>query len=93
MAPAGGAAPRASPASLYTIPALALIAALWPVFGLSLKTVAIALTMYALLIVLRNLIEGLDGVDEDVRDAARGMGYGAGPDAVLASSCRWPCPP
>jgi osmoprotectant transport system permease protein len=63
--------------ALYTIPALALIAALWPVFGLSLKTVAIALTMYALLIVLRNLIEGLDGVDDDVRDAARGMGYGS----------------
>lgn len=63
--------------ALYTIPALALIAALWPVFGLSLKTVAVALTMYALLIVLRNLIEGLDGVDSDVRDAARGMGYGS----------------
>lgn len=63
--------------ALYTIPALALIAALWPVFGLSLKTVAIALTLYALLIVLRNLIEGLDGVDEAVRDAARGMGYGS----------------
>ncbi len=62
--------------ALYTIPALALIAALWPVFGLSLKTVGIALTMYALLIVLRNMIEGLDGVDDDVRDAARGMGYG-----------------
>ncbi len=63
--------------ALYTIPALALIAALWPVFGLSLKTVGIALTLYALLIVLRNLIEGLDGVDEDVKDAARGMGYGS----------------
>jgi osmoprotectant transport system permease protein len=63
--------------ALYTIPALALIAALWPVFGLSLKTVAVALTMYALLIVLRNLIEGLDGVDPAVRDAARGMGYGS----------------
>lgn len=62
--------------ALYTIPALALIAALWPTFGLSLKTVAIALTLYALLIVLRNLIEGLDGVDDAVRDAARGMGYG-----------------
>lgn len=62
--------------ALYTIPALALIAALWPVFGLSLKTVGVALTVYALLIVLRNLIEGLDGVDPAVRDAARGMGYG-----------------
>ena len=64
--------------ALYTIPSLALFAALWPTFGLSRKTVAIALTLYALLIVLRNLIVGLDGVPEDVRDAARGMGFGSG---------------
>ena len=64
--------------TLYTIPSLALFGALWPTFGLSRKTVGIALTIYALLVVLRNLIVGLDGVPEDVRDAARGMGFRAG---------------
>lgn len=64
--------------ALYTIPSLALFGALWPTFGLSRKTVAIGLTLYALLIVLRNLIVGLDGVPDDVRDAARGMGFRRG---------------
>jgi osmoprotectant transport system permease protein len=64
--------------ALYTIPSLALFGALWPTFGLSRKTVAIGLTVYALLIVLRNLIVGLDGVPEDVKDAARGMGFRGG---------------
>jgi osmoprotectant transport system permease protein len=64
--------------ALYTIPSLALFGALWPTFGLSRKTVGIALTLYAILIVLRNLIVGLDGVPDDVRDAAKGMGFRGG---------------
>lgn len=63
---------------LYTIPALALISLLWPVFGLSPLTVTIALAAYALLVVLRNTLVGLDGVPVDVVDAARGMGFGPG---------------
>jgi osmoprotectant transport system permease protein len=59
---------------LYTIPSLALISLLWPIFGLSPLTVVIALTIYALLVVLRNTVVGLDGVDAEVLDAARGMG-------------------
>ncbi len=59
---------------LYTIPSLALISLLWPVFGLSPLTVVIALTIYALLVVLRNTVVGLDDVDAEVLDAARGMG-------------------
>jgi osmoprotectant transport system permease protein len=62
---------------LYTIPALALISILWPVFGLTPVTVTIALAVYALLVVLRNTLVGLEGVPPDVVDAARGMGYGA----------------
>lgn len=59
---------------LYTIPSLALISLLWPVFGLSPLTVIIALTIYALLVVLRNTVVGLDDVDATVLDAAKGMG-------------------
>jgi osmoprotectant transport system permease protein len=59
---------------LYTIPSLALISLLWPVFGLSPLTVIVALAVYALLVVLRNTVVGLDAVDPDVVDAARGMG-------------------
>lgn len=61
---------------LYTIPALALISLLWPVFGLSPMTVILALALYALLVVLRNTVVGLDEVDPAVVDAARGMGMG-----------------
>ena len=38
-----------SAGAIYTIPSLALFGFLWPVFGLSRKTVVIALTVYALL--------------------------------------------
>jgi osmoprotectant transport system permease protein len=61
---------------LYTIPSLALISLLWPVFGLSPYTVIVALAIYALLVVLRNTVVGLDEVDPEVLDAARGMGMG-----------------
>jgi osmoprotectant transport system permease protein len=66
---------------LYTIPSLALISLLWPVFGLSPLTVILALALYALLVVLRNTIVGLDEVDPSIVDAARGMGMG--PRGVL----------
>jgi len=59
---------------LYTIPSLALISLLLPVTGLSLTTVAIPLASYNVLILFRNTLAGLDGVPEDVREAARGMG-------------------
>lgn len=59
---------------LYTIPSLALISLLWPVFGLSPWTVIIALAVYGLLVVLRNIVVGLDDVPAEVLDAANGMG-------------------
>lgn len=61
---------------LYTIPSLALFAVLAPITGLSATTVVIGLTAYTLLVLVRNLIAGLDGVPDDVREAARGMGVG-----------------
>lgn len=61
---------------IYTIPSLALFAALVPFTGLSKTTVEIGLVGYTLLILVRNILTGLAGVPADVVDAARGMGYG-----------------
>lgn len=61
---------------LYTIPSLAMITALWPVFGLTSLTVIVALAAYGLLIVLRNILVGLDGVSPTTVDSATGMGLG-----------------
>jgi len=60
---------------IYTIPSLALIAGLWPLLGLTPWTVIVALALYALLVVLRNMVVGLEAVSESVVDAARGVGY------------------
>lgn len=60
---------------LYTIPSLALFAALVPITGLSILTAEIPLTLYTLLIFLRNILAGLDGVPPDVIEAADAMGY------------------
>lgn len=61
---------------LYTIPSLALFAVLVPFTGLSQLTVVIGLVLYALLILVRNILTGIQQVPDDVRDAAEGMGYG-----------------
>ena len=60
---------------LYTIPSLALFALLTPFTGLSFTTAEIALVGYTLLILIRNIVAGLTGVPDDVREAATGMGY------------------
>ncbi len=61
---------------IYTIPSLALFVMLQAYLGLRPITVEIALIGYALLILIRNVLTGLDGVPEEVREAARGMGFG-----------------
>ena len=60
---------------LYTIPSIALIVILLPITGLSYTTAEIGLVSYTLLILIRNTVVGLSGVPEDVKEAARGMGY------------------
>jgi len=62
--------------ALYTVPSLALFAILAPFTGIGRTTVLIGLVAYALLVLVRNILVGLQGVDPDVRDAARGLGYG-----------------
>ena len=61
---------------VYTIPSLAMFALLFPLTGLSATTVLIGLVAYSLVILLRNFLAGLASVPDDVREAARGMGYG-----------------
>ena len=63
---------------LYTIPSLALFAFITPIsfFGLRQRTVLVGLVIYALLVLVRNILAGLEGVPADVREAAQGMGYG-----------------
>lgn len=61
---------------LYTIPSLALFTVLVPWTGIGRTPVLIGLVVYALLVLVRNVLVGLGGVDESVRDAARGLGYG-----------------
>jgi osmoprotectant transport system permease protein len=60
---------------LYSIPSLALFAILVPITGLTTLTAQIALVSYTLLILVRNIVAGLDGVPAEVREAADGLGY------------------
>lgn len=64
--------------ALYTIPSLALLPLLVPFTGLTMTTVVIGLAIYALTILVRAFLEGLDSVPPEVREAAKGLGYGAG---------------
>lgn len=61
---------------LYTIPALAVFAGIAPWLGIGRRTVLIPLVVYALLMIIRNSLTGLLQVPAEVRDAAKGMGYG-----------------
>jgi osmoprotectant transport system permease protein len=63
---------------IYTIPSLALFPLLLPFTGLSPTTVVLGLGLYALTVLVRSMLEGLRAVPDDVREAATGLGYGAG---------------
>ena len=63
---------------LYTVPSLAMFALLLPVFGVSASVVVTGLVLYSLTVLVRNILAGLDAVPQEAREAARGMGYGAG---------------
>ena len=60
---------------LYTIPSLALFVMLLPWTGLSRTTAEIGLVSYTLLILIRNIVAGLDAVPAEIREAATAMGY------------------
>ncbi|CAM2823334.1 MULTISPECIES: ABC transporter permease [Dellaglioa] len=59
---------------LQTIPALALLAMMIPLFGIGKFPAVIALFVYSLLPILRNTYIGINGVDPVLKDAAKGMG-------------------
>ncbi|MBD2113233.1 MULTISPECIES: ABC transporter permease [Cyanophyceae] len=59
---------------LYTIPSLALIIFLVPLFGLNATSVIVAMVLYTQVILVRNLTVGLAGINPAVLEAARGMG-------------------
>jgi osmoprotectant transport system permease protein len=61
--------------TLYAIPSLALFVLLIPITGLTLTTGIVALVLYTLLILIRNIVVALDGVPADVTEAATGMGF------------------
>ena len=60
---------------LYTIPSLAAYALLIPYTGLSRTTALIPLASYTLLILVRNIVTGLDGVPAAARESAVAMGF------------------
>jgi len=64
---------------LYTIPSLALLILLPAVIGyspISELNLIVALTIYAIAILVRSVADGLDSVDAAVRQSATAMGYG-----------------
>jgi osmoprotectant transport system permease protein len=59
----------------YTIPSIALFALLIPYTGLTAVTAEIGLIGYTVLILVRNVLVGLESVPPEILDAADGMGY------------------
>jgi osmoprotectant transport system permease protein len=59
---------------LYTVPSVAVFFLLLPLTGFGNLTAIIALVVYTLLIIFRNVLTGLDNVPAETKDAGRGMG-------------------
>ena len=59
---------------IYTIPSFALFAFLVPITGIGTQPALIALSAYALVVLVHNTMVAFNGVDPAVREAARGMG-------------------
>lgn len=59
---------------IYTIPSISLLGFLIPFSGIGNTTAIIALTVYALLPMVRNTYTGITNIDKNVLEAAKGMG-------------------
>lgn len=59
---------------LYTIPSISMLGFLIPLSGIGNVTAIIALTLYALLPMVRNTYTGITNVDKNIIEAAKGMG-------------------
>jgi osmoprotectant transport system permease protein len=67
-----------SAAVILTIPSLALLAAMIPLFGLGWVPTLIGLTLYSLLPIIRNTVVGLREVSPAIMESAKGMGMSPG---------------
>ena len=63
---------------LYTKPGIALLAFLVPITGLSLTTMIIPLVLYAQLVLIRNTVAGINGIDPLLPEVGRAMGMKGG---------------
>jgi len=63
---------------LQTIPSLALLVLLIPLFGIGAPPALVALFLYGLLPILRNTHAGLEGIPEPLRESARALGLTPG---------------
>jgi len=59
---------------IQTIPSVALLGFLLPLFGIGVTPAIVALFLYALLPIVRNTYTGIEEVDPSVREDAMGMG-------------------
>ena len=59
---------------LNTVPGIVFIGVLYIYTGMTPATVIIALSIYAMFPVLKNTVTGLNGVDQQYKEAARGCG-------------------
>jgi osmoprotectant transport system permease protein len=59
---------------IQTIPSLALLGLMIPIFGIGFGAGVFVLILYALLPILRNTYTGISGVDKTVIEAGKGMG-------------------
>lgn len=59
---------------IYTVPSIAMLGLLIPLTGVGNVTAIIALSVYALLPMVRNTYTGIESIDPEIVEAARGMG-------------------
>lgn len=59
---------------IYTIPSISLLGFLIPISGIGDTTAIIALTVYALLPIVRNTYTGICNIDSSIIEVAKGMG-------------------
>lgn len=62
--------------TFLTIPSFALFALMIPIVGIGFAPAYVALTLYALLPIVRNTVSGLQSVDPAIAESAQGMGMG-----------------
>jgi osmoprotectant transport system permease protein len=72
--PGLGAAALSAAGILQTVPSIALLAFMLPLFGIGVVPAIAALFLYGLLPILRNTVAGLRGVDAQLIEVGRGLG-------------------